>query len=113
VTGFCDGRCSIDFTVEDQLFGGDANSLYTCECLSQNDNRLDDPPFLPGGGGPPGNCRTSKAAGLDCGTLSMAALHYPYDPSDTSSLEYNMHSLHGHMICKASFNALRDVRARQ
>ena len=111
IESFCDGRCSIDFTVEDQLFGGDANSLYTCECLTQNDNHLDDPPFLPGGGVPPGNCRTSKAAGLDCGTLSMAAKHYPYDSS--TELEYNMHSLHGHMICKASYNALRDVRAQQ
>ena len=42
----------------------------------------------------------------------MAAMHHPYDPADVRSREYNMHSLHGHMISVASYNALLEVRGR-
>ena len=40
----------------------------------------------------------------------MAAMYHPYDPADVRSREYNMHSLHGHMISVASYNALLEVR---
>ena len=93
IESFCDGRCSLDIEVEEARFAEEPNSLYTCVCPAQYDDHLDDPPYLPGGGKPPGNCRTSHAAGLDCGTVSMSALHYPYDQNDIKSREYNMHSL--------------------
>ena len=35
IESFCDGRCSIDFEVEDVLFANDTNSLYTCSCPTQ------------------------------------------------------------------------------
>ena len=56
IESFCDGRCTLDVQVEESLFNSDANSLYTCVCPAQYDDPLDDPPYLPGGGKPPGKC---------------------------------------------------------
>ena len=91
IESFCDGRCTLDVQVEDSLFNSDANSLYTCVCPAQYDDPLDDPPYLPGGGKPPGNCRTTHAAGLDCGTviIELRCVVASYDHSTTL---YQIHS---------------------
>lgn len=111
LASFCDGRCPIGpgtgrgAGVDDD----DAThaNRFSCSCQGPvEQSPLNDPPFLPGGveGRP---CRSPVARGLDCGTVSMGAVHWG------GVREYDAHSLYGHMEAAATQRAVAEVTGRR
>eukprot|EP01046_Picozoa_sp_COSAG06_P013338 COSAG06_NODE_805_length_12169_cov_11.782022_1_plen_1483_part_00 len=117
VANFCDGRCVIDVQAELDAYAQDPDSLFQCICETRvPENRFDRPPLSPypfANDSLPidqqaGTCRSNSGNNLDCGTLSLATRHFPYD--DEMYNEWNMHSLFAHMEAKATHAALAAAR---
>ena len=123
VANFCDGRCVVDTATELARYAEDENSLFSCECADTIEpNQFDEPAYSPfwyknsnRDGQFAGSCRSagadrSNGTTVDCGALSLATRHYPYN--DEIYNEWNLHSLFGHMEAKATQEALRATRGQ-
>ena len=91
IASFCDGHC-----VMDRANAADWADLFTCPCqFAHRESERDHPPFWAGGLPP------------DSSTISMESRWY----NDT--LEYDWHSLYGHLESIATSTALRELTGKR